>query len=803
MELNEPALAPRANARPSAAAKIIGRIKSPLHPDNKYPVIGLLAVALIWSLAAIQWPLRDFVVPWDSKNQFYAFFRFMAEAIHEGSTPFWNPYHYAGHPSIADPQSLIFSPAFVLWALIDPRPSLYAFDLIVFAHLLIGGLAIVFLGRRWGWTTSGGVLAAAVFMLGGPVAGRLNHVGIITAYGLFPLAYLWMEIALDRRSFRAAAGFGFAAAMIILGRSQVPLLLCFVLAGLLVHKIVARPARLIYLRERLPVLCAAGFIALALVAVPMLLTMQFADFSNRPEIDPEQALRSSLYPLNFATFLAPNIFGSLEKLATGNWGPGYFTRPDVDSTDRAFNYLFAGSLPALLLIWHGMIGGRVLARGKRAFSAIALVSVLYAFGRYTPLFPFLFKHVPGIDLFRRPVGATFIFMIGLACLSGQLASDYAREGLPRMRPIALALGVASVAGLMAWALAFSSLSAKGMAAAWELFKTLPIYAALIPLLLLPASGRARSAAIALAVTLTAGELVWRNTAMPLNGEPRAYYAMLESPTGDAARIVDAIETDMRRHGDEGRRPRVEVVGLGGPWQNAAMVLGLETTNGYNPLRIGPYDRLVAPGETSFTPLQRRFPGSFPGYDCQLGRLLGLQYVVLDRPIEQMPNQRKRPIADVLMAGPKAWVYRMEHVAPRATIESRVQIADADEYIDEGKFPSNMPSTDVMVDSDDNLSQKYPASLAAKPGKADIVGWRPDRVEIKVDTAAPGILTLHDPWYPGWEVEVDGQSKPVLRTDILFRGVEIPAGRHTVVFAYRPLSAQNLLAAARTMFGAGE
>ena len=169
----------------------------------------------------------------------------------------------------------------------------------------------------------------------------------------------------------------------------------------------------------------------------------------------------------------------------------------------------------------------------------------------------------------------------------------------------------------------------------------------------------------------------------------------------------------------------------------------------------------------------------------------------------MPNQRKRPIADVLMAGPKAWVYRMEHVAPRATIESRVQIADADEYIDEGKFPSNMPSTDVMVDSDDNLSQKYPASLAAKPGKADIVGWRPDRVEIKVDTAAPGILTLHDPWYPGWEVEVDGQSKPVLRTDILFRGVEIPAGRHTVVFAYRPLSAQNLLAAARPMFGAGE
>ena len=62
--------------------------------------------------------------------------------------PFWNPYHYGGHPSVADPQSLIFAPAFVLWALFDPAPSIRTFDLIVYAHLLIGGLSVGVLGWR-------------------------------------------------------------------------------------------------------------------------------------------------------------------------------------------------------------------------------------------------------------------------------------------------------------------------------------------------------------------------------------------------------------------------------------------------------------------------------------------------------------------------------------------------------------------------------------------------------------------------------------------------------------------------------
>ena len=139
------------------------------------------------------------MVPWDSKNQFYAFFRFLSTSLHSGVMPFWNPYHYGGHPSVADPQSLIFAPAFFAWAWFDPDPSIRAFDILVYAHLLAGALALAAIGWRAGWPVAACVLAACVFMFGGAASGRLQHTGLILSYGLFPVALLTLQLALSRR----------------------------------------------------------------------------------------------------------------------------------------------------------------------------------------------------------------------------------------------------------------------------------------------------------------------------------------------------------------------------------------------------------------------------------------------------------------------------------------------------------------------------------------------------------------------------------------------------------------------------
>ena len=283
-------------------------------PENRISLGGLATsvafVAAISVISAIHWTVKDAVVPWDSKNQFYAFFRFLSETLHSGAWPFWNSYHYSGHPSVADPQSLIFAPVFFIWASIARFPTMRAFDILVQAHLLVGSLAVVFIGWRARWPSASIVLAATIFMLGGPASGRLQHTGIILSYSAFPLALLLLHLALERRSYGLAVAFAVVAAAMALGRNQVALLLCALLVSAAVAEIMSAQSVARYLRERIGVLTVMTVVGAALLVIPLLLTMQFAILSNRPSEGLGDALRGSLYPANFANVAIPNIFGT-------------------------------------------------------------------------------------------------------------------------------------------------------------------------------------------------------------------------------------------------------------------------------------------------------------------------------------------------------------------------------------------------------------------------------------------------------------------------------------------------------------
>ena len=311
----------------------------------------------------------------------------------------------------------------------------------------------------------------------------------------------------------------------------------------------------------------------------------------------------------------------------------------------------------------------------------------------------------------------------------------------------------------------------------------------IAILALSRSPRARVIAASLVTLIAVGDLLWWNVAFRLNSERHSAYAVLEEPSPADAKVIDLIERLVHERQAQGERPRIEVIGMGGPWQNLAVVRGLEATNGYNQLRIGFYDRLVSPGEGDWRLDLRDFPASFDNYDCALARVLGLEFVVLNRPIEQVPHLARRPVADVLQAGPDVWIYRLRSPSPRLKFLRRVQIADADATTTSGQLLAS-PSLDrVLIDDDTLPSGVYPAEASA--GRARIVSWRPSGVEIETESDLGGMLALHDIYYPGWIAEIDGARAPILRADVLFRGLEVPAGRHRIVFRFTPFGLDKL------------
>jgi membrane protein YfhO len=247
---------------------------------------------------------------------------------------------------------------------------------------------------------------------------------------------------------------------------------------------------------------------------------------------------------------------------------------------------------------------------------------------------------------------------------------------------------------------------------------------------------------------------------------RGNYAVLESPVGAEADAIALLERAIAADHISGEYPRVEVLGLGGPWQNLAMVRGWEAINGYNPLRIGLYDRLVAPGEENWDVSHRRFPPSFASYDSPLARALGLTYLVLGQPLDEIPALSKPPLAELLLAGPPIWIYRVADAVPRALLETDITISGR---------------------SSQSLSPEKPSSV-----KIDSV--RPGHIELVTASVTDCLLVLHQNYFPGWVAEVDGQMAPIRRTDRLFLAVDLPAGGHRVVLRFLPLSLANLFAA---------
>ena len=113
-------------------------------------MLALAAIVIGWP-----WLSGRVTIPWDAKAHFQPQIQFLAQSLARGESPFWAPYVVSGQPQIADPQSMMFSPAFLLLSLLNPAPSLWAADVTLLAMVFVGGAALMLWFRDQGWHWAG------------------------------------------------------------------------------------------------------------------------------------------------------------------------------------------------------------------------------------------------------------------------------------------------------------------------------------------------------------------------------------------------------------------------------------------------------------------------------------------------------------------------------------------------------------------------------------------------------------------------------------------------------------------------
>ena len=155
--------------------------------------------------------------------------------------------------------------------------------------------------------------------------------------------------------------------------------------------------------------------------------------SNRAAIDLAGAGQGSLHPALLFTGVIPNLFGA-DGPFLDYWGPPSPRWGPVDLFfARNMGVVYIGALP-IAAIAIGAMRGVLWAREVRFFTVAAAALIVYALGRYTPAFGLLFWHLPGVDLFRRPADATFLYGALAAILAGYAIHRWWSGTLPAATP---------------------------------------------------------------------------------------------------------------------------------------------------------------------------------------------------------------------------------------------------------------------------------------------------------------------------------------------------------------------------------
>ena len=317
----------------------------------------------------------------DLSSQFVPWRYFGFSQLKQGVLPLWNPHIYSGAPYVGGFQSAMFYPFNLLYVIM---PLASAINYSIALHVFLLGFFMYL------WVLYKGVHPAAALLAGmlGMFCGAFfphiypGHLSNLSVMPWVPLLFF----SIDRYSYKPALG------PILVGVLSVTMQ---ILAGHPQYVFYAGVAAVLYLILDLfftqhKFKTVLGFIVIyfsaALVSAVQLFTgLAAAAESARSSVPYDFAAIFSFPYGNLLTLITPGFFGNVEELPY--WGLNLYWEMS----------LFI-SITGLILAVYGAIH----AEKKIRLTSLALFSVLlvFAFGKYTPLFNLLYYMVPGFNKFR-------------------------------------------------------------------------------------------------------------------------------------------------------------------------------------------------------------------------------------------------------------------------------------------------------------------------------------------------------------------------------------------------------------------
>jgi len=701
--------------------------------------------------------------------------------------PLWNPFVFLGMPSFGSGayNPLIYPPDWPL-ALVQkviPLPDMTWLLLYYF----LGGVFLFLLAREWGARAEGALLAAVAFVFAPNLVavGSHGHGSQLVDSAYLPLL-LWLATRWLRRGSIADLGWLALAGGFQLLRGHVQI--CFytwlavaILTAIDLIAAARRPGELGPKLIRGAGIAAAAAVAFGISAFYSLPLRDYARWSIRGGsegggVGMTYATAWSLSLLELPTIVVPGWAGFGGE---SYWGGMPFT-------DYPNAYL--GMIPVLLGL-PAFFAARAVSARLRIFALVLGAFALFvAFGHNSPLYGLLYDHLPLFNKFRIPVMVLVLFQLAAALAlawgwTAVLDAGAARADAPKGAKPATPLTryFPTVAALLVIALLVAAAGSAfhdayvGLATSSK--QGYPPQAAdgAFRLML----GDLARAAILGLLAIAAAWAAAKRKLSPLLASAAVLVLLLVELLPVSGRVMAPVIGDpVARNLEVGRDDVVEFLEKAGPPGTFRILPTAEQSNRYAGFGIASITGYHAAKPRLFQDLQdAHLEANFAWM-----RLLNIRYIVTPQPLETVP-----PFLHEVFRGSQV-VYENVLALPRVTLVDRYRVVSPPRAIIDSVSSGSSESANATFLTED---PKMPQGTMGRAGSR-IVSYRLNEVTLETDTQGPAIVRLADLWYPDWVATLDGRPAPILRADYFLRGVQVPAGRHQVKFAFRsPAMRQGL------------
>ncbi|MFH1485283.1 MAG: YfhO family protein, partial [Chloroflexota bacterium] len=740
---------------------------------------------------------------------------FVQESFLNGRLPLWNPYVVCGMPFLAGGQGGALYP---LWTLLLPVPPPVAYGWFSFLHLFLGGAFLYFYMRVINVSRLGAVVSAVTFAFSGQLVVSLLWPMVVSTAIWLPLLLAIIESILknvgrSERPFEFArivpwliAGAVVTAVMLLAGHLEYSFYVLFTAGAYSAFRL----AVLLFRGRRLRPVAGPAILLLVMIGLGLglagLQLLPFAELSRENyragQVSYEDVVGWALPVRHLPAFLMPDFFGnpthhSYLNVLDGRVEPvGALT--DAAGSERHYpfwgvkNYVegmaYVGVFPLILAV----IGFIRLRRQQTWFFGIfAVFSLFLAFG--SPLYWLFFHGIPGFDQLHSPFRWLFPYAFSVAVLAGIGAEALCPGGESEARRktvTCFGAAVAATGGLILLVLLVSRLLGQGSLALAE---------ALLD--------RSHSLAMAFSGPQMLYSYFFRNflvlaLLLVAGGLVVAYVSSRPRWTLACVAVVGIIVIDLFYFGyDFNSASNPELLRSTPPSVKRLK----EDKSLYRVVSFG-YEDVLPPVTAMLWDVQ-----DIRGYDTMIPKRYvdfwslmeephGLLYSKIHKLVER--KSLESPLLDLMnvkyvlttstldVAGfsrvyqGEIDIYRNEDVLPRAfAVFGEKRARGREQALAALSDPAFAPGKVVIIESAEALPYLAPSQESYLP--AQVTSYEPDRVVVEVEMPREGYLVLSDTYFPGWRAQVDGQEKPVLRADHVFRAVRLQEGKHTVTFRYSP------------------